>query len=140
MSSTDLLEVHSLNANIKFRIRLLTKENPDVVEQVLKQLPLQTVLGHVVVSGEAIWAPTRIVHLGKSNMVKRSPGAVYLYAPGQTICMTYGSITESALVNKFGEVLEEDLPLLKKLGEHVWENTIAQPRKNIVDISIRRSA
>jgi len=140
MSSTDLLEVHSLNANIKFKIRLLKKDNPDVVELVLKQLPLQTVLGHVVISGEAIWAPTRIVHLGKSNMVKRHPGAVYLYAPGQTICMTYGAITESALVNKFGEVLEEDLPLLKKLGEHVWENTVTQPRRNIVDISIRRLA
>ena len=140
MSSTDLLEVHSLNANIKFKIRLLKKDNPDVVDLVLKQLPLQSVLGHVVISGEAIWAPTRIVHLGKSNMVKRHPGAVYLYAPGQTICMTYGAITESALVNKFGEVLEEDLPLLKKLGEHVWENTVTQPRRNIVDISIRRLA
>src|SRR5580704_3007209 len=51
--------------------------------QVLAQLPLQSVLGHVVVSGEAIWMPTRIVHLGRSNMVQRHPGAVYFYAPGQ---------------------------------------------------------
>ena len=52
-------------------------------------------LGHVVISGETNWFPTRIVHLGRSNMVDRTLGAVYLYAPGQTICMTYGSITES---------------------------------------------
>jgi hypothetical protein len=140
MPSTELLEVSSSSANINFRIRLLRDENPDVVEQVLKQLPLQSVLGHVVISGEAVWMPTRIVHLGKTNMVTRHPGAVYLYAPGQTICMTYGAITESALVNKFGEVAETDLPQLRQLGEHVWQNTVVQPRKNIVDISVRRIA
>lgn len=140
MSSADFLEVHAPSADLKFRIQLLTQDNPDVVAQVLKQLPLQSVLGHVVISGEAIWLPTRIVHLGRTNMVKRSPGAVYLYAPGQTICMTYGNITESALVNKFGEVLESDLPILRRLGEHVWEHTIAQPRRSIVNITIRRAA
>lgn len=140
MSSPDLLEFHAPSLDLKFRVQLLTQENPDVVAQVLKQLPLDSVLGHVVISGEAIWLPTKIVHLGKTNMVKRSPGAVYLYAPGQTICLTYGSITESALVNKFGQVLDEDLPLLSRLGLHVWDQTVAQPRKNLVNVTIRRAA
>jgi hypothetical protein len=138
--SSDLLEFHAPGPGIKFRVQLLAQDNPDVVEQVLKQLPLDSVLGHVVVSGEAIWLPTKIVHLGKTNMVQRSPGAVYLYAPGQTICLTYGAITESALVNKFGQVLESDLPQLAKLGEHVWEQTVAEPRKNVVNITVRRVA
>jgi hypothetical protein len=138
--SSDLLEFHAPGPDIKFRVQLLAQDNPDVVEQVLKQLPLDSVLGHVVVSGEAIWLPTKIVHLGKTNMVQRSPGAVYLYAPGQTICLTYGAITESALVNKFGQVLESDLPQLAKLGEHVWEQTVAEPRKNVVNITVRRVA
>jgi hypothetical protein len=137
MKKHSMLEFSALETNMKFRVRLLAEENPDVVAQVLKQLPLESVLGHVVISGEAIWLPTRIVHLGKTNMVKRSPGAVYLYAPGQTICLTYGAITESALVNKFGEVLEEDLPVLKRLGEHVWDQTVVQPRKSLVRISIK---
>lgn len=137
---TDLLEFHAPGPDIKFRVQLLAQDNPDVVAQVLKQLPLNSVLGHVVVSGEAIWMPTKIVHLGKSNMVKRSPGAVYLYAPGQTICLTYGAITESATVNKFGQVLESDLPALAKLGALVWDQTVAQPRRNIVNITVRRAA
>jgi len=137
--SNDLLEFHAPSVDLKFRVQLLTKDNPDVVEKVLKQLPLQSMLGHVVISGEAIWLPTKIVHLGRTNMVKRSPGAVYLYAPGQTICMTYGNITESALVNKFGEVLESDLPILQRLGQVVWDQTVAQPRKSIVNITIRRA-
>jgi hypothetical protein len=138
--STDLLEFHAPGPDIKFRVQLLAQDNPDVVAQVLKQLPLNSVLGHVVVSGEAIWMPTKIVHLGKSNMVKRSPGAVYLYAPGQTICLTYGAITESATVNKFGQVLESDLPALAKLGALVWDQTVAQPRRNVVNITVRRAA
>ncbi|MBC8751866.1 MULTISPECIES: DUF3830 family protein [Paraburkholderia] len=138
--SSDLLEFHAPGPDIKFRVQLLAQDNPDVVAQVLNQLPLNSVLGHVVISGEAIWMPTKIVHLGKTNMVKRSPGAVYLYAPGQTICLTYGAITESALVNKFGQVLESDLPQLAKLGEHVWEQTVAEPRKNLVNTTVRRVA
>ena len=137
MKSKPMLEFCAPDADLRFRVRLLPEENPDVVAQVMKQLPLDSVMGHVVISGEAIWLPTRIVHLGKTNMVTRHPGAVYLYAPGQSICLTYGEITESALVNKFGEVLEEDLHILKELGAHVWDKTIVQARKSIVRITIK---
>jgi len=140
MTSDEYIQFSAPEIELSFRARLLTKDNPDVVAQIGKQLPLCSTLGHVVISGEAIWLPTRIVHLGGTNMVKRSPGAVYLYAPGQTICLTYGSITESALVNKFGQVIEQDLPTLRRLGEHVWERTVAQPRRNLVKITVGRAA
>jgi hypothetical protein len=138
MSSSGTLEFNAPGVGLSFRAKLLAEDNPDVVQQVLAQLPLQSVLGHVVVSGEAIWMPTRIVHLGRSNMVPRHPGAVYLYAPGQTICLTYGRITESAKVNKFAEVLEEDLPMLQQLGAFVYEQTVAHARRNIVEINVRK--
>jgi len=138
--STETLLFDAPSVELSFRAKLLRQDNPDVVDQVLAQLPLKSVLGHVVISGEAIWMPTRIVHLGRSNMVQRHPGAVYLYAPGQTICLTYGKITESATVNKFAEVFEEDLPLLQKLGGLVYEQTVAQPQRNIVEINVRRAA
>ncbi|MBD9492216.1 DUF3830 family protein [Ensifer sp. ENS11] len=140
MSSLETLEFHAPGVGLSFRAKLLVNDNPDVVEQVLAQLPLKSTLGHVVISGEAIWMPTRIVHLGRTNMVERHPGAVYLYAPGQTICLTYGKITESAKVNKFAEVFEEDLSKLQELGALVYEQTVAQPRRNIVEINVRRAA
>ncbi|CAH1652252.1 DUF3830 family protein [Chelatococcus asaccharovorans] len=140
MSSSAILQFDAPSVGLSFRARLLAEENPDVVAQVLAQLPLKSVLGHVVVSGEAIWMPTRIVHLGRNNMVQRHPGAVYLYAPGQSICLTYGKITESANVNKFAEVFGEDLPKLHALGTQVYEQTVAQPRRNIVEINVRRAA
>jgi hypothetical protein len=135
-----MLQFCAPDVGVSFKVQLLPKENPDVVRQVLEQLPLTSVLGHVVISGEGIWLPTRIVHLGKNNMVKRTPGSVYFYAPGQTICITYGNVTESALVNKFGQVLEEDLPVLRKLGQEVWERTVAQPRKQILSVKIGRAS
>lgn len=140
MPEVQNLEFEARELDIKFRVRLLTEDNPAVVAQVLSSLPLDSVLGHVVVSGEAIWLPTRIVHLGGTNMVKRNRGAVYLYAPGQSICLTYGAITESAQVNKFGQVCDEDLDVLRALGQEVWDKTVSQPRKQLVRIGIRASA
>ncbi len=137
---SDVIQFDAPSIDLSFRARLLAQDNPDVVEQVLAQLPLKSVLGHVVISGEAVWMPTRIIHLGRNNMVPRHPGAVYLYAPGQTICLTYGKITESATVNKFAEVFEEDLPKLQALGAHVYEQTVAQPRRSVVEINVRRAA
>lgn len=140
MPSSDILRFDAPSVGLSFRAKLLLKDNPDVIEQVLTQLPLKSVLGHVVISGEAIWMPTRIVHLGRNNMVQRHPGAVYLYAPGQTICLTYGKITESATVNKFAEVFEDDLQTLQTLGGIVYEQTVAQPCRSIVEINVRRAA
>ena len=135
--SPNMLEFEAPDVGVRFRANLLADDNPDVVARVLEQLPLCSVTGHVVVSGEGFWVPTRIVHLGRSNMVPRTPGSVYLYAPGQTICFTYGTITESAKVNKFAQVPDEDLPALRRLGRHVWEKTVAQPRRSLITINVR---
>ena len=137
--SQELLEFVVPSIDLKFRAALLVDANPELVAAISKQLPLESVLGHVVVSGETIWVPTRIVHLGGTNMVARSLGSVYLYAPGQTICITYGAITESAKINKFGQILEADLPLLARLGAHVWEQTVARPRRSVVRVSVGRA-
>ncbi|MBI1778103.1 MAG: hypothetical protein HYR63_22420 [Proteobacteria bacterium] len=140
MSAPAFLEFHASDVDLKFKVALLANDNPDVVDEVVKRLPLESVLGHVVISGESFWLPTRIVHLGRNNMVRRTLGAVYLYAPGQTICLCYGSITESASINKFGQVVESDLPILRRLGQSVYEQTVANPKKNLVRVTVRGAA
>jgi hypothetical protein len=136
----DFLTIEAPDLALSFRAELMPDANPDVVSAVLTQLPLNSVLGHVVVSGETIWAPTRIVHLGRNNMVPRKLGSVYLYAPGQTICMCYGRITESANINQFAQVIEPDLPKLQALGAAVWNKSVAQPCREIVNVTIRKAA
>ncbi|KAF8548865.1 hypothetical protein OG21DRAFT_1526205 [Imleria badia] len=97
---------------LSFRASLFTAANPFVVDLV-QQLPLKSVLAHVVISGQTFWMPTRILSLGPGNTVEREPGAVYFHAPGQTICVCYGAITETAKVNQFGRVLQDDFPKLQ---------------------------
>ncbi|KAF3481806.1 Cyclophilin-like protein [Arthroderma uncinatum] len=132
---SDILEFHVPEVGLTFRVKLVT-DNPDVVEQVLAQLPLKSVLGHVVIAGETFWTPTRILHTGRNNMVERRLGNVYLNAMGQSICLTYGKITESARVNKFGQVFDEDLAILSQVGNLVYAKTIAQPRRQILEVHI----
>ena len=138
--SHDFLTIEAPDLELSFRATLMADANPDVVAAVLAHLPLSSVFGHVVVSGETIWAPTRIVHLGRNNMVPRKLGSVYLYAPGQTICMCYGRITESANINQFAQVVDSDLPTLQTLGAAVWSKSVAQPCREIVNVTIRRAA
>jgi Cucumopine synthase C-terminal helical bundle domain len=142
MSSSTVIVYEAPTANISIRIRLLPKENPEVVAKVLQQIDLTGELvstcGHVVISGEGIWLPTRIVYLGAGNMVKRTPGTVYFYAPGQIICLTYGRVTESSPVNKFAHVFEEDLPKLEALGKFVHSKTIMTAQRTPVPVKLRR--
>nr|WP_321980914.1 cyclophilin-like fold protein [uncultured Cohaesibacter sp.] len=121
------LVVEDLDINI--RIALETERNPELVEAIATQLPLTSPMGHVVISGEGIWMPTRLVYLSQPKMVQRQKGSVYLNAPGQSICITYGIITETAVVNQFGAIPEDDFPALEKLGQAVWKLTVEQPRR-----------
>lgn len=122
---------------LSFRVRLLTADNPAVVDLVRAQLPMNSVLGHVVISGETFWIPTRIISLGPGNMVKRQPGDVYYHSAGQSMCFSYGGITESARVNKFGQVLQEDFDTLRAVGKLVYQQTVASAKRNIVRVEIR---
>jgi hypothetical protein len=101
--------------------------NPELAEAVLAQLPLTSPMGHVVISGEGIWMPSRLVYLGAPRMIQRARGSVYLNAPGQSVCITYGTITESAVVNQFGRVPDADHAELRRLGEAVWKMTVEAP-------------
>ena len=119
---------------LSFRANI-TVANP-FVDDLVQQLPLKSVLGHVVISGQTFWFPTRILSLGPRNMIERELGAVYLNAPGLTICVCYGAITESAKVNQFGRVLQEDLSKLQAIGELVYQQTVASEDKAIVGIEV----
>lgn len=114
----------------------LTDDNPVVLGLVRNALPLKSVLGHVVVAGETFWMPTRIISLRSGNMVNREVGSVYLHSAGTTICVCYGQITETAKVNTFGRVLEEDLDNLKAVGRLIYQQTVENEEKAILRIDV----
>lgn len=136
MATNATLQFRVLETGISFRAKLLLKDNPEVSKELLNHIPMQSMLGHVVISGQTIWFQTKIVHLGQTNMVKRHLGAVYFNSVGGTLCFTYGSITESALVNKVAEVYEDDLPILQNLGKMVYEKTVTHARRSLLRIEV----
>ena len=120
------------------RGRLLADQNPELTKKFLEQLPVESMMGHVVISGETMWFPTKILHFGPNRMVKRAVGDIYFFASGQSVCMTYGSITESAKVNKFGEVVAEDIPTLKKVGKEILDRTVYQAHHENVPVYVSK--
>ncbi|GAU86112.1 hypothetical protein BIWAKO_06060 [Bosea sp. BIWAKO-01] len=70
-------------------------------------------------------------------MVPRVFGSVFFYQPSQKINLCYGEITESATVNQFAEVIQEDLDALRDLGSKVWADTVANPVRHVVQVNIQ---
>jgi hypothetical protein len=48
------------------------------------------------------------------------------------------TITESAKVNKFGQVVDDDLEALGRVGRYVWETTVASAKPRPVVVEVRR--
>jgi hypothetical protein len=124
------------NTKLSFRAALLSDKNPDVVRLVVAQLPFRTFAGHVVVAGETLWMPTKVVSLGGTNMVKREAGSVYFYEPGTQFNICYGRVTESNPVNQFAQVYDEDLDNLRAVGRLACDQTFTQDVPSIVRINV----
>ncbi|CAH0045577.1 unnamed protein product [Clonostachys solani] len=120
-----------------FRMRLQSDANPEVVQGILSQLPLESFCLHVVVAGETIYMPAPSISLGSKNMVERRMGTVYFNTTSQSICFCYGAVTESTKVNQFADVVEEDLSNLIRFGKLVYQETINRRLPKIVPISVR---
>ena len=129
-----------LDTDLQFSATTVPDENPEMVKRFLEELPFTSVLGHVVISGEGFWAPMRIVALGKYPKVQRTQGSVYFYSAGQSLCFTYGVITESALVNKIAQVPKSQFDVLSEVGRLVWRRTVTDNRRSSVRVQIRREA
>lgn len=137
--SDRFIEFHWPDLETTIGARMWFDVNLSIAEKVWNALPIKSLTGHAVVAGDGIWLATRIVHLGPNRMVKRARGDVYFFATGQSICLTYGSaITESAKVNKFGQVLDDDLEGLGKVGRYVWDTTVASAGPRPVRVEVRR--
>ena len=132
-------EFHWPDLGITVGVRMWFDVNPSIAEKVWNALPFKSLTGHAVVAGDGIWVATRIVYFGPKRMVKRARGDVYFFPTGQSISLTYGStITESAKVNKFGQVVDDDLEALGRVGRYVWDTTVASAKPRPVLVEVRR--
>ncbi|MFT4212877.1 MAG: DUF3830 family protein [Microbacterium sp.] len=133
---TRSVRVRVPDTDLAVTVDLLDEVNPESVAALWRALPIESSLGHTVVSGGGIWVPTTIVHLGQTVPRRRTIGSVYLYGPMQIVALTYGQISESAFVNEVGRVREQDLDTLTRIGQLVWHNTIASGESRLTPVVI----
>ena len=93
---------------------------PGVCDVVWNSLPISTVHEHGMISGKVIYCATRIRSTLREWMVERGPGDLYFFNVGQMIIMVHGYTTEHLKVNKFAEVIPEDLEKLNIAGDKIW--------------------
>jgi hypothetical protein len=136
MSSGNGISFYMPRYDFAVKARWLER-NPRLVEVLKGALPNEAIFSHVVVSGQTVGAVTRIRYDGPGVMVPRVFGSVFFYQPSQKINLCYGEITESATVNQFAEVIPEDLDALRELGSRVWSDTVANPVRHVVQVTIQ---
>lgn len=127
-------------ADLGVRIALDDDANPETAEAFWRVLPFESVIGHQVIAGGGLWVITRLVYTGARRSVRRTPGSVYFYPLIQSLNLTYDDVRETAHVNEFGRVPEEDLPVLARIGEYVWNSTVAAADRRPVRVLVGRLA
>ncbi|MGC4102199.1 DUF3830 family protein [Ferruginibacter sp.] len=117
--------------NIVIRFGYYTEEAPVTVAAFSKQLPFSITLMHARISGQEFWtgnAPVLDI-IQENASVFTEPGEAVIgpLHPGRTKtsgCMGiyYGEGKGLDCCNIFAKVFEEDMPLLKTLGESIWKH------------------
>ncbi len=110
------------------RFRLYVQEAPATSKAFVNALPIEVKAVQARLSGHEIWIPdgpelsipqenatinVKLGEIGYAVPVARNRGA-------RSIAIIYGEARLSECVNVFGMVLDEDIPILKSLGEKVW--------------------
>ena len=112
---------------LSFRASLLMADNPSVVTLVRDQLPLESVLSHVVISDGTFWMPTRVLSLGEGNMVRRKPGAVYYYAPASRPAFATGRLRGAQRsTSSVGYLRKVSMTCKRSVGSFINQQTVTK--------------
>jgi Protein of unknown function (DUF3830) len=118
-------------ANEVIRFRFYNEAAPVTVESFIAILPFKRTFMHARVSGQEIWIDDAITLdiIQENASVFTEPGEV-VYGPLKPLrtktsnCMGiyYGEGRGLDCCNIFAKVFDEDMGLLKQLGEDIWKN------------------
>jgi hypothetical protein len=111
----------------KVRVELDLQRNRAVTELFIQHLPYRVLQNHALVSGDHLYHTCPIVELVHAK-------ADYV-VPDRTVCVDgtvflshlvhlgikYGDLTEYLPAAPVGQVVAEDLPILKEVGEALWQ-------------------
>lgn len=110
------IQLYWPSLDIRVRAKLMWDKAPHLCATLEKTLPFESIHGHTVISGHNMSIPMKFMWLERENDAPRCPGRLFIYTNGQRIVIPYDTTTEPGDVNCFADVLEEDLPALKRAG------------------------
>ncbi|WP_199920518.1 hypothetical protein [Streptomyces katrae] len=111
----------------KVRVTLLEGRNAELVEPLWAALPYTTLQGHALVAGDCMYhvPPAHdLLHAVPDYKVNRKiqPNGTVFLSPVQHLTIKYGELTEPMPTSPIGHVVPEDVDLLPKIGQLVWES------------------
>lgn len=125
--------------NITLRAKLLYKLNPKLCELLVQNLPYKSVQCHALVAGEQLYHYTPIIEAvtykakTKEDKTKQPVGRINMSSL-ELLSIKYGKITEYLTSVPVAQVVEKDIPNLKKVGKLVW-NCVYRT-KQIITVSV----
>lgn len=134
------IEIELQPINIILRAKLLTDLNKELCELLLKYLPYKSVQCHSFVAGYQLYHYTPIIESvsivpeTEERLIDQPIGRVSLSAL-QLMPIKYGEVTEPLTTNPIAQIVEEDIPKLKKAGKLVW-NALYNT-KELVYVTVR---
>ncbi|MCC6304644.1 MAG: hypothetical protein IT545_05540 [Rhodobacteraceae bacterium] len=107
---------------------LASRENPELVQDILAALPFSIIQDHAVVTGESIYAWTPLLSTAPIRVRERICDAPkgrirFSQSTGQKLIVQYGPTTEDLAQPVLGEVVPEHADRLDLVGRKVWEST-----------------
>lgn len=135
-----IIEIELQPINIVLRAKLLTNLNEDLCNLLLKYLPYRSVQCHSFVAGYQLYHYTPIVESvsvipqTEERLIDQPIGRVSLSAL-QLMPIKYGDVTEPLIANPIAQVLDVDIPKLKKAGKLVWDSLYKT--KELVYVTVR---
>jgi hypothetical protein len=108
--------------------------NKDLFDWFLENLPLKGVQSHAAVSGKLIYimnlrmkkgCPVRYRDLAVEDLSEAKDGRIFIFITAGkvgSISVKYAEVSENMSYPVIGQVREEDLKDLKKIGEAVWRS------------------
>ena len=125
-----------------------TEKNPGVWDWFTSCLPLTTLQLHTLVAGELLYwlnvpftnpATFSEADAERDNLRDEPLGRVTLFlTAGKAggMCVKYGEVTEDMSYPTLGQVVEEDVPTLAKIGPKVWENLIGPKTVLLTELTL----
>jgi hypothetical protein len=115
----------ALDASV--RVELLFDQAPTICKEMWGSLPFSSIQGHALITGDMMFATVPVTCLVRENVTlftKMPLGGCFFGRNSQNLGVIYGPTTEPEGHSIWGQVVEEDIGTLKRVGNAVWDNLL----------------